>query len=146
MGTHNGVFRCTPPAGARHVPVHIAAVPQLSPDSDFYKCNKPIGGRTIACFAAHNHFAGMKTFRLSSIQLQDTLNDQRSAFTDVYDDWGWTGIEFINSNGPNTTKDFPDESFTAQQPHVQFVKVRVYACNHLNCSNFQDSLPHKNPF
>lgn len=114
--------RLAPSAAIRHAG---ADIPQAtSPDSDFYKCNKPTGGATIACFAAHNHFAGMKTFKLSSIQLQDTLNDQRSAFTDIYDDWGWTGIEFENSNGPNTTKDFPDKSFTAEQPHVQFVYVR----------------------
>lgn len=88
----------------------------------------------------------MKTFKLSSIQLQDTLNDSRSASTDIYDDWGWTGIEFENSNGPNTTKDFPDKSYTAQQDHVQFVYVRVFACNSFGCSNGQNSLKHYNPF
>ena len=147
MKAHNGVFRCTPSSTVRHAGADITAIPQAaSPDSDFYKCNKPTGGATIACFAAHNHFAGMKTFKLSSIQLQDTLDDSRSAFTDIYDDWGWTGIEFENSNGPHTTKDFPDKSFTAQQAHVQFVYVRVFACNSFGCSTGQNSLKHYNPF
>ena len=88
----------------------------------------------------------MRTFKLSSIQLQDTLDDSRSAFTDIYDDWGWTGYTFENSNGPHTTKDFPDTSITVQQPHVQFVYVRVFACNSLGCSTGQDSLKHFNPF
>jgi hypothetical protein len=144
MAAHNGFFRCTPSAATRHAG---ADTPQAtSPDSDFYKCNKPIGSQTIACFAAHNHFAGMRTFKLSSIQLQDTLDDSRSAFTDIYDDWGWTGVTFENSNGPHTTKDFPDKSITVQQPHVQFVYVRVFACNSFGCSTGQDSLKHYNPF
>jgi hypothetical protein len=88
----------------------------------------------------------MRTFKLSSIQLQDTLDDDRSAFTDIYDDWGWTGETFENSNGPHTTKDFPDKSITVQQAHVQFVYVRVFACNSFGCSTGQNSLKHYNPF
>lgn len=51
-----------------------------------------------------------------------------------------------NSNGPHTTKDFPDKSITVQQAHVQFVYVRVLACNPFGCSTGQNSLKHYNPF
>jgi hypothetical protein len=123
-----------------------AVVPHAgSVDSSFAFCNTPKGGSTIACFAAELHYLSRTQFRLNTVQLEDSLCDGRSAIADVYDQNGWTGHEFVNSNGCHTTKDFG--SVTISPSHaVQYVYIRLYACNRANCSSGVNSLRHANPF
>ena len=122
-----------------------AVIPNAgSVDSSFAFCNTPRGGPTIACFAAELHYVSRTQFRLNTIQLEDSLCDARSAVADVYDQNGWTGHEFVDSNGCHTTKDFGSVTIS-DSDGVQYVYIRLYACNSLNCSNGVNSLRHFNP-
>jgi len=132
----------TMPAYASPAATTTAAAPAASPvNSDFSFCNS-----NIACFAAELHYAGHKSFTLSSIQLENSLCDNRSAFADVYDQNGFMH-EFENSSC-NTTKDFSSANLN-DPDGVHYVYIRLYQCN-LNiitgCSSVKNSQKHYNPY
>jgi hypothetical protein len=115
-----------------------------SVDSSFSFCNTPKGGPTIACFLAELHYVSRTEFRLNTIQLEDRLCDARSSYADVYTQDGWTGIEYVN-NQCNTTVDVP-ETTHSDSNGIQYVQIRLYACNSTSCSSAVNSLAHYNPY
>lgn len=132
----------TMPAYASPAAATTAATPAASPvDSNFSFCNS-----NIACFKAKLHFAGHKSFTLSSIQLENKLCDNRSAYADVYDQNGYM-YEFRNSSC-NTTKDFSSVNLN-DSGGVHYVYIALYQCN-LNiitgCSSNKNSTWHYNPY
>jgi hypothetical protein len=64
---------------------------------------------------------------------------------DVYDQNGWAGVEFVNSNGCHTTKDFSAQTIT-DPDGVHYVYIRLYACNSNGCSSIVNSRLHYNPY
>lgn len=125
--------------------VTASAIPAAgSVDSSFSFCNTPKGGATIACFAAELHYNSKTSFKLNTIQIEDRLCDARSSYADVYDQNGWLGVEFVN-NHCNTTVDYG--TTTISDPDgVQYVYIRLYACNSTSCSSAVNSLKHDNPY
>jgi hypothetical protein len=116
-----------------------SATPAVLPvNSEFSFCNS-----NIACFVAELHYVSRTEFQLENAQLEDTLCDNRSVFADVYDQNGFLA-EFRNSEGCNSTADFPTE--TISDPNgVAYVYIRLYACNSTSCSSVVNSRRHGNP-
>lgn len=125
-----------------------AAVPNVaaagSVDSSFSFCNTPKGGATIACFAAELHYVSKTRANLNTVQLEDRLCDARSSYADVYDQNGWLGVEFVN-NHCNTTNDW-SQVVISDPDGIQYVQIRLYACNSTSCSSVVNSLKHYNPY
>lgn len=94
---------------------------------------------------ALREFTGKTTFQLTYVNLQDTLCDNRSVYADVYTDNGWLG-EFVNSAGCHSDAVWDDPIHFTDVGNVQYVFIRLYACNSTSCSSYTDSARHWNPY
>jgi hypothetical protein len=97
-----------------------------------------------ACFKAKLTFQGDDTFVLSNVRLADTRCNDRSVFAYVEDQNGFLG-QVENANGCHTTATW--SSLALSDPRgVEWVQMRLYACDPTSCISIPYSLEHHNPY
>jgi hypothetical protein len=99
----------------------------------------------LAFFRARLHYIGRARFRLSSITLRDDKCDHRSVYADVTDQDGFLH-EFANHRGCGHATKPAAITLADTANGVEYVYIRLYACNVNGCSDVTPSAHHSNPY
>jgi hypothetical protein len=102
----------------------------------------------VADFNANYQFFTKTTGQLTNAALRDVSCDGRSVYTDVWDENGWMGWEYINTMGCNKTQSgYPVVHLNEPDgPYLRFIYVKTYACNSTSCSHVYPSSNYYNPY